>query len=326
MKNIAILIFVMVIMFGTESYSATGFEKTVGGQDDDRGVFVSPTRDGGYIAVGVTSSYGEGQEDVYLVKTDSAGEVQWTKTYGGPENDQGWSVRETPDGYVIAGFTQSFGNGEFDFYLIKTDLDGESKWSETYGGEGNDRCWAFALTNDGGFVLAGETTSMGAGKEDFCLVKADSLGVFQWSKTYGGKKDDRCFSVLQTDDGGYMLAGQTFSLGAGDRDVYVVKTKADGEMEWSKVFGGPGSDVGHSITTTRDGNFLVTGYTSNFAAEADDPYLIKFDAKGITQWTSVLPLEGINHTLTGEQATDKTFYLVGFTQHPESGSKTALLV
>ena len=209
MKNIAILIFVLVIMFGTESYSSTGFEKTVGGQDEDRGVFVSPTQDGGYLAVGVTSSYGEGQEDVYLVKTDSAGEVQWTKTYGGPENDLGWSVRETPDGYVIAGFTQSFGNGEFDFYLIKTDLDGEIKWSETYGGEGNDRCWALALTNDGGFVLAGETTSMGAGKEDFCLVKADSLGVFQWSKTYGGKKGDRCFSVLQADDGGYMLAGQT---------------------------------------------------------------------------------------------------------------------
>ena len=133
------LLLAVVITFGADSHSAMGFEIVFGGPDLDRGVFVSPTKDGGYIAVGVTKSFGKGGEDVYLVKTDSNGEFLWSKTYGGTDQDNGWSVHETPDGFVLAGFTKSFGAGGFDFYLIKTDSDGEIDWSKTYGGEGDDR-------------------------------------------------------------------------------------------------------------------------------------------------------------------------------------------
>ncbi len=315
-----------VAALGAQSHPATGFERVFGGSSLDRGVFVSPTRDGGYVAVGATRSFGEGNEDIYLVRTDSAGELLWSETYGGTDQDNGWSVHEVPDGLVIAGFTKSFGAGGFDLYLVRTDSEGEVLWSKTYGGAGDDRAWGLALTDDGGFLLVGETTSFGAGEEDCLLVKTDALGVELWSRTYGAEKGDRCFSIALADDGGYMLAGQTYSEGAGDRDVYVIKTDASGELQWSKTFGGAASDVGHSITQTFDGSFLVTGYTTSFADMGDDPYLIKIDAHSETQWTRVLPMEGINHTLTGEQATDGGFFLVGFSEYPDKSSNAALLV
>lgn len=320
------LLVATMALLGTAALAANDFETTVGGPDFDRGVFVSPTQDGGYIAVGVTKSFGEGEEDVYLVKTDAQGEVLWSQTYGGPEPDFGWSVHETADGFVLAGFTESFGNGDSDCYLIKTDPAGKMLWSQTYGGEGSDICWALELTTDGGMVLAGETTSSGEGEEDFFLVKTDSLGTVEWTQTFGWGNSDRCFSIVQADDGGYVLAGQTYSLGAGDRDVCVVKATAKGDMEWAKVFGGPESDVGHSVISVGDGHFLVTGYSGSAPAKDDDPYLIKIDSTGGAVFAEKIHLDGVNHTLTGAQSDDRGFYLVGFTQYPGKRGKTGLLV
>lgn len=317
---------VVVFAVGAPARQSTGFERVFGGSDLDRGVFVSPTRDGGYIAVGFTTSFGSGDEDVYLVRTDSEGELLWSQTYGGSDSDNGWSVHETTDGFVLAGFTRSFGSGGFDLYLIETDKGGELRWSRTYGGEGDDRSWALAATRDGGFVLAGETTSSGSGEEDCLLVKTNASGTELWSRTYGGERGDRCFSIVQADDGGFLLAGQTYSEGAGDRDVYVLKTDPSGVLEWSRTFGGAASDVGHYITRTSDGHFVVTGYTASLASDGDDPYLIKIGARGETQWTRVMNMEGINHTLTGEQARDGGFFLTGFSAYPETGSSAALLV
>ena len=320
------LLLAVVIAMGAHSQHEVGFERVFGGTDLDRGIFVSPTKDGGYVAVGATKSFGKGDEDVYLVRTDSDGELLWSKTYGGPDQDNGWSVHETSGGFILAGFTKSFGAGGFDLYLIKTDSDGEIVWANTYGGKGDDLSWGLTPTSDGGYVLVGETTSSGAGEEDCFLVKTDPSGTELWSRTYGGEKGDRCFSVALADDGGYVLAGQTYSEGAGDRDVYVIKTDASGKLEWSRTFGGAASDVGHSITGVSDGSFLVAGYTTSFAVMGDDPYLIKIDAQGEAQWTRELSMEGINHTLTGEQATDGGFFLVGFSEYPEKGSNAVLLV
>jgi hypothetical protein len=309
----------LLIAFLTLVFASSGtlaFEKVFGGPELDRGVYVSPTQDSGYIVVGYSQSFGQGDEDIYLVKTDSAGELMWTRTIGGTDEDNGWAIREIADGFILAGFTKSFGAGGYDFYLVKTDATGEVVWSETYGGPDDDRCWALALTGDGGYLLAGETASSGAGERDFFIVKTDSRGGEDWSRTYGGKRDDRCFAVALVSDGGYMLAGQTYSEGAGDRDVYIVKISASGDLQWSQTFGGPASDVGHYIVRTSDGAFVVTGYTTSFAPAGDDPYLIKIDAQGKTHWTRVLAMDGVNHTLTGEQATDGGFFLVGFSEYP----------
>lgn len=303
----------------------TRFERVVGGEELDRGVFVSPTSDGGYVAIGSTRSFGEGEEDIYLVRTDASGAVLWSRTYGGPKVEYGWSVHEDGGGLVLAGSSESFGQGAFDCYLVRTDAAGDVQWSKVFGGEGSDLCWSL-LPTGGGYVLAGETTSDGQGAEDCFLIRVDASGDELWSATFGGAEGDRCFAVAEAEDGGFLLAGQTYSEGAGDRDVYLVRTDASGAALWTKTFGGAASDVGHGVARTDDGGFLVTGYTTSLASEEDDPYLIKLDAEGRVSWTRVLPMEGINHTITGEQAADGGFFLVGFSEYRTRDATGALLV
>ena len=310
---------------GDTPLEGIAFERVIGGADRDRGVHVTTTRDSGFVAVGVTSSVGSGGEDVYLVRTDASGEVLWTRAYGGEMDDNGWAVQEAADGFFVAGFSQSFGAGGYDFYLIRTDAQGEVLWSKTYGGALDDRCWALAMTDDGGVVLAGETASSGAGERDYLLVKTDSSGNELWSRTFGGEKDDRCFAVALASDGGYVLAGQTFSEGAGDRDAWIVKTDANGERQWSQAFGGPESDVAHYVSATTDGMFFVTGYTTSFATSGDDPYIIKLSPDGEAVWTRVIPIAGVAHTITGVQASDGGFFCVGFVAS-STGGRTALLI
>ncbi|NNE35784.1 MAG: hypothetical protein HKN13_11130 [Rhodothermales bacterium] len=321
-----LLLSVVALSLMGVSCSPKSFETVIGGEDLDHGIFVAPTSDGGFVAVGYTRSFGQGGEDVYLVKTDISGNVLWTQTYGGSGDDNGWAVREIAGGLVIAGFTNSSGSGDFDCYLIKATLEGELQWSKTFGGPGRERCWGFLPGTDGGYVLVGETASAGRGTEDCYLIKTDASGDEVWSNTFGGEKGDRCFSIAHTDDGGFLLAGQTYSEGAGDRDVYLIKTDASGTSQWSKTFGGAASDVGHYVARTADGDFIVTGYTTSLAEIDDDPYVIRIDAGGTVKWTRVIPMEGINHTLTGEQTTDGGFVLGGFTESKSNGLNDVLLV
>jgi hypothetical protein len=317
-----------VVVAGGDLRDADEFERTHGGPDQDRGVHVTATRDGGYAAVGVTKSSGAGGEDVLLVRTDAAGEVLWSTTYGGAADDMGWYVLEAAEGFVLAGSSASSGAGGFDFYLVKTDARGKELWSRTFGGAKDDRCWALAPTADGGFVLVGETASTGAGERDGYLVRTDAEGEELWARTFGGEKDDRLFSVavLEGGDGGFVLAGQTFSEGAGDRDAYVVGTDAEGAPRWAKTFGGEASDVAHSVCATSGGSFFVTGYTTSFASEGTDPYLLLIDAAGELEWESVLPLPGVSRTITGEEAAGGGFFCVGITPDPAYGRGRALLV
>lgn len=309
-----IWITILSISVGYTGFSADRFTKTFGGKDLDRGIAVSLTNDGGYVAVGFTSSFGAGGEDIYVVKCDAEGHPLWEKTYGGEKNDNGWDIFQSGDGgYLIAGFTESFGKGDFDFVLIKTDEKGKEQWIKTFGGKGKDRCWSAQPIDDGGYILLGETTSFGAGEEDAYLVKCGADGHFEWDNAYGGPGQDRCFSVRQTSDKGFVFAGLTSSFGAGDRDVYLVKTDETGKMEWSKTFGGENLDIGHAVLQTPDDGFAIIGYTNNFGAKNDDPYLIKTDKTGNKEWSRVYISENLDHSLNGGQTKDKGFILIGFT-------------
>jgi hypothetical protein len=205
------------------------WEKTYGGKGDDWGLCVQQTSDGGYIIVGRTDSFGEGGGDVYLIKTDAYGNMQWSKTYGGEKNDFGYCVRQTSDGgYIIVGETSSFGEGRCDVYLVKTDSNGNIVWSKTYGGGWEDVGFCVQQTSDGGYIIVGYTWSFGEGRCDVYLVKTDAYGNMQWSKTYGGKEDDWGHCVRQTSDGGYIIVGATKSFGAGNEDVYLIKLGGSG--------------------------------------------------------------------------------------------------
>jgi hypothetical protein len=320
-----VLIFLYVICAANGAV-AVNFERVVGGPDLDRGVFVEPTKDGGYVVVGVTRNTDGGDEDVYLVRLNAAGEVLWTHTYGGDDEDNGWCVREVEDGYVIAGYTKSFGAGGYDGYLIRTDAKGEVRWSRLYGGQTDDRCWGLVVTADGGHALIGETVVAETDARDVWLIRTNAKGDERWSRTYGGNADDRGFAIVQAADDGFVLVGQTYSEGAGDRDVYVIKTDSTGEKVWSRTFGGTASDVGHGVDVAADSNFVVFGYTTSFARSGDDPYLIKIDAAGDTLWTRVLDFPGVSHSITGAQGALGGLFLVGFTHDPMSKATAALLI
>jgi hypothetical protein len=224
----------------------------------------------------VTTSYGAGWYDVYLIKVDVNGNMQWSKTFGGSGGDEGFSVQQTRDGgYIIVGRTESYGAGGSDVYLIKVDVNGNMQWSKTFGGRGDDWGRSVQQTRDGGYIIVGWTTSYGAGGRDVYLIKVDVNGNMQWSKTFGGSGDDWGFSVQQTRDGGYIIVGVTTSYGAGWYDVYLIKVDVNGNMQWSKTFGGSGDDEGFSVQQTSDGGYIIVGYTKSFGAGGADVYLIK---------------------------------------------------
>ena len=200
----------------TYSDGSKQWDKTFGGTDYDCIFSVQQTSDGGYILAGVTESYGAGNGDLWLVKTDSEGNKQWNRTFGGTDHDWAESVQQTSDGgYILAGVTESYGDGRTDFWLVKTDSKGNKEWDMTFGGTDYDSASSVQQTFDGGYILVGETMSYDAGRTDFWLVKTDSKGNKEWNRTFGGVNKDGGHSVQQTSDGGYILAGDTVSYGTG---------------------------------------------------------------------------------------------------------------
>jgi hypothetical protein len=257
------------------------WSRTFGGSGSDFGYSVEQTFDGGYVIAGYTDSYGAGEEDVCLIKTDVSGNQLWFETFGGSGGDFGYSVEQTFDGgYVIAGYTGSFGAGGSDIYLIKTDSSGNQVWFNTFGGSSYDYSNSVQQTADGGYVITGTTGSHGDVFGDACLVKADSSGNQTWFKTFGGSSADHGESVQQTFDGGYTIAGTTNSYGAGGGDVYLVRTNFSGDQIWFRTFGGSHDDVGNSVQQTSDGGFIIAGSTESYGAGSSDAWLIKTDAEG----------------------------------------------
>ncbi|UCG31058.1 MAG: hypothetical protein JSV53_04060 [candidate division WOR-3 bacterium] len=216
-----------VWLLKTDSLGDTLWTKTYGGSDPDEGCAIEQTHDGGYIIAGHTSSFGAGQYDVYLIKTDSIGETLWTKTYGGDQSDYAYSVQQTTDGgYIICGYTHSFGPWT-DFYLIKTDSLGDTLWTRTYGGSNEDRAYCARQTSDGGYIVVGQTYSSSITGYDIRVVKTDSVGDTVWTQTYGGPSWDCGRSGQQTSDGGYIFAGTMGTSGPVSFDVYLIKTEPD---------------------------------------------------------------------------------------------------
>jgi len=219
----------------TDSSGIMQWNQTYGGTDREWVYCLIQTTDGGYAMTGYTNSSGAGYNDWWLVKTDSNGYMEWNKTYGGTNFDQAYCVIQTVDGgYAIIGDTSSFGAGTYDFWLVKTDSNGNHQWNKTYGGTSEDRASSVVQTTDGGYAIGGSTWSFGAGVTDFWFVKTDSSGSMQWSRTYGGKIHEYGGLVAQVRDGGYAIAGWTDSFDAGGSfDFWLVKTEAESGLAWT---------------------------------------------------------------------------------------------
>ncbi len=253
----------------------------------DVGYSVHPTRDGGFIVTGCTTSFGTGSHDIYLLKVDGSGGVLWTRVYGSPALDMAFSVRQTrPDGgYVAVGVTNRAPSHLNDILLLKTDENGDSVWLRTYGGEKDDVARSVEQTADGGFVIGGTTESFGAGGLDLYLMRTDEKGDTLWTRTFGGSGDELGTSVRQTTDGGFVVVGTTASFGAGCDDVFMVRTDGDGNPLWTKTFGGPGYETGLSIVQTADSGFIITGSLYPLPEGPNQVYIVRTDSDGSCLWT-----------------------------------------
>ncbi len=211
------------VFFTFEAIQACqSWSRTFGGSENDLAYSVQQTSDGGYILFGTTLSYGAGNYDFWLIKTDAEGNKEWERTFGGSDWDGGTSVQQTSDGgYILLG--GSYGAGDGDFWLIKTDAQGNKQWERTFGGSDIDWGWSVRQITDGGYILLGYTESYGTGKEDFWLIRTDAYGNKEWDRTFGGSESDWGYSVQQTEDGGYILLGCTSSYGAGGLDFWLIK-------------------------------------------------------------------------------------------------------
>jgi uncharacterized delta-60 repeat protein len=291
------------------------FAKTIGGSSEDIDFSITQSSDGGYVVAGRTTSFGAGSFDFYVVKLDSAGNVEWTKTIGGSDWDEAYSIIQSSDGgYVVAGETSSFGAGGFDFYVVKLDSAGNVEWTKTIGGSYSDVAYSIIQSSDGGYVVAGYTESFGAGGRDIYVVKLDSAGNVQWTKNIGGRSIDEVWSIIQSSDGGYVVAGETLSFGAGGFDFYVVKLDSAGNVEWTKTIGGSYSDVAYSIIQSSDGGYVVAGYTQSFGAGGRDIYVVKLDSAGNVQWTKNIGGRSIDEAYSIIRSSDGGYVVAGGTR------------
>ena len=274
-------------------YGLIEWEKNYGGSWSDRAHSVKQTVDGGYIVAVYSSSLdgdiskNNGGFDYWIIKLNSSGGMEWEKSYGGIYTDDAKSVQQTVDGgYVVAGYTNSndgdvSGNkGGADYWIIKLNSDGELEWEQNYGGSESEFAQTIQQTNDGGYIVAGTTSSVDGDVNDnnewhnYWIIKLNSDGELEWEKSYGGSGEDYAQSIQQTNDGGYIVAGSSNSVDGdvngnnGWEDYWVIKLSPNGELDWEKCYGSFTGDKASAIYNTNDGGYVVAG--STWASDSEE--------------------------------------------------------
>lgn len=300
-----------------------------GGSQNDTYRDVIATSDGGFAALGYSQSIDGDITDntiqvnmYWLTKIDNAGNIQWSKTYGGSEDDRGEKVIQTFDGgYAILGYSRSSdgdvsaNEGFHDHWLVKLDANGTIEWEKNYGFSGSDQAFSLVQTSDGGYFTAGfldVTASDGEGDDgeptrgaqhgvgEFWGHKLDANGTREWRRYFGGTNNDRAYATVQTDDGGILMVGASesndfdISDPKGSYDFWAVRLDAQGSFLWEQSYGGSEIDIAYAVTKTPDGNYLIAGDTrstdgdvTNFKGNAD-VWLVKINDQGTLLWEKTL--------------------------------------
>ena len=279
-----------------------------GGEGYDTALQLIQTKDKGYSIVGLTGSFNATGHDVWLIKMSQNGTIEWHRYYGGEGDDVGNALLQTEDeGYLITGFVTTL-DEDYDVLLIKTDPDGIYEWWKTFGGPGEDQATSLINNREGGYILVGYTNSNKI-KYDALLIKIDSSGNEIWNKSYGGSGVEKTWSLIQTVDGGFALAGYTASYGSGGYDYWLVKTDSNGTMEWNRTFGGKDDDVARSLIQTDDSGFVLAGYSEMVFYY--DFSLVKTDYQGYMEWSKNYSGPGDIFSLSAIQTEDRGFALGG---------------
>lgn len=315
-------------LFRTAKNGDLIWNKTFGGNIDDEAAAVKQTLDGGFIAAGYTSSFGAGAKDVFVVRTDSAGNEVWSRAFGGTSDEEAYALEVLPDGgFIIACATSSATAGSRDGWLIRLTSAGNILWDKKFGGLSTDGFRGVQRTSDNGFILTGWTASDGAGiLGNAWLLKTDSSGNILFSKNFGGSDADRGLSVQQIADGGYILTGYTASTGAGLDDMYLIRTDASGNQVWAKTYGSTGRDYGNAVKQTADGGFLIAGYTLSYGAGSEDLWLVKTDSAGNQLWHKTYGGTASDVANSMDLTTDGGYVVVGYTLSSGAGVHDAWLL
>ncbi len=307
-----IVISVFISWLNLSAQPDTLWTKTYGGIYSDIVRCVQVTSDGGYIMTGSTASYGAGDMDVYVIKTDSLGDTLWTKVYGSPYSDRSeWIECTTDSGYIVAGGL-GYSVGNLDIWLLKINIWGDTLWTKIFGGVNWDGPWSVRQTHDNGYIVCGKTESYGAGWSDVWLIKTDSAGDSIWTKTYGGIHHDYGYSTIQTRDYGYLIAGCTYSYGAGQSDAWLIKTDSLGNDQWTKTYGGTNYDFVYEMAETQDHGYFISGMTQSFGSGNSDAWFIRIDSLGDTLWTKTYGDTGYEYAESGVQTADGGYIACGY--------------
>ncbi|PKP31497.1 MAG: hypothetical protein CVT99_09145 [Bacteroidetes bacterium HGW-Bacteroidetes-16] len=251
----------------------------------------------------------------------------WERTYGGDDADNGWSVQQTTDlGYIITGYTKSFGNGGSDVYLIKTDNNGDTIWTKTYGSLGDDYGHSVKQTTDNGYIITGNTWSTSNSSNDVFLIKTDSNGDTLWTRTIDVEDYDKGYSVQQATDGGYIITGFTKSFGNSTDKIFLIKTEGNGNTMWTKTFNFHDSDIGHSVQQTTDGGYIITGGTYSIDSDLTLIFLIKTDSNGDTLWTKTYGGDNNDYGYSVQQTMDGGYIITGCTASFGNGMEDVYLI
>lgn len=316
-KFISFSILIILLGFGFSTEAQIVFTKEYGGVGNEDGRWMEQMPDSGFIMIGRSDTYSNGQSDIWVVRTDAYGNTMWSRSYGGTQFDFGNMIRITSDGgFVMAGFTNSYGAGDNDAWIIKTDVLGNVQWSKTFGNSGVQELEAIIQTSDGGYAALGINNSTGTQYYDFYLVRLDANGDSLYTKNIGGGGYEIGNSIQQTPDGGFILAGQSYSYGAEDGDFYAVKTDDMGVVQWYKNYNNPGIQECHHIQNVPGGGFIMVGDADSLSNGLGDTdvWLIRTDNNGDTLWTKTIGGTKKDGGKTVENTIDGGFFMVGITR------------
>jgi hypothetical protein len=271
-----------------------------------------------------------------LFLTAQAPTIEWQKSLGGSGSDVGRSIQQTTDGgYIVVGHSNST-NGDVtvnygfrDYWVVKLDSTGVITWQKSLGGSGDDYAHSIQQTTDGGYIVAGSSTSTDGdvtgnlGGNDYWVIKLSSLGAITWQKSLGGSGNDEAHSIQQTTDSGYIVAGSSTSTDGdvtgnlGGNDYWIVKLNSIGSIEWQKSLGGTGDDYAHSIRQTTDGGYVIVGGSNSTDGDItgnlgfNDYWVVKLDSIGTITWQKSLGGSGNDYASSIQQTSDRGYIVAG---------------
>ncbi|MEF3245435.1 MAG: copper amine oxidase N-terminal domain-containing protein, partial [Caldisericaceae bacterium] len=255
------------------------------------------------------------------------GGITWAKTYGRKSDYYAYSIQKTLDsGYIVCGKTSSFGAGGDDIFVLKLNSNGNVLWAKTYGKVGDEASYSIEQTADSGYIIAGQTSSFGAGGWDILILKLDQNGNISWAKTYGGKSDDYASSIQKTLDSGYIVSGVTSSYGAGGLDYLVLKLDSNGSVSWAKTYGGDNIDWSYSLQRVVDGGYIVIGKSSFNCVCGKDILALKIDFNGNILWAKTFGSEYDESANSIQQIADSGYIIAGQTSSFGAGGDDVLIL